>query len=133
MCVLCVCVFFGVFFFFFSSPPCKRTRHKGLSVLSVELLFFSPASPHLQKLLAGIFSERKGRLLNNPASLVCCRHRDCCHRLFSSAVPAALMRGMCCLMQHFIPSVCPARGAVHCIAVLFLRKVLHQAAQGMWC
>lgn len=129
--MFCVCVSWCVVP---PSPlPAKGPGTK-VSLFSLWSCSFSLQPPPTSKSFWLVFSLRgKGACSNNPASLVCCRHRDCCHRLFSSAVPAALMRGMCCLMQHFIPSVCPARGAVHCIAVLFLRKVLHQAAQGMWC
>lgn len=127
----CVAVFILVMWFLFVFFPAKGNGHKGLSVLPRELLFLSNLPPSPKAFDWYFLRDEKSS--NNPASLACCRHRGCCHRLFSSAVPAAPRRGMCCLMQYYIPSVCPAQGALHCIAVLFLRKVLHQAAQGMWC
>lgn len=124
---------FVVWWFLFACffCPVKGSGHEGLCSAPGVALFLLQLPPILKSFWLVFSLQGKGTCSDNPASLVCCRHQGCCHRLFS-AVPAALTRGMCCL-QHFIPSVCPAQGAVCCIAALFLRRVLHQAAQGMRC
>lgn len=100
--------FFLNFFFSFYFFNEKGNRHKALSPFSSGICSFSLKPPPSPKAYWLLFSLRgKGACSNNPASLVCCRHQGCCHRLFSFAVSVAWISSMWffCSILSFPPAL----------------------------